>query len=137
MAAIVARAAIFTFAAAACTQGGAPPRADAGTEARGAQIFSGSCAACHQSDGHGIPNLYPGLAGSPVVMGDPAALARWVIRGERPASMPPGRYSSLMPQFGWLKDADTAALLTYIRSQFGNHARAVDADAVAGALGRR
>jgi mono/diheme cytochrome c family protein len=48
--------------------------------------------------------------------------------------MPPGRYSTAMPQFGWLKDADAAALFTYLRSSFGNHAAPVDAATVASAL---
>jgi mono/diheme cytochrome c family protein len=118
-----------------CTQGVAPA-VGGGAADRGAQLFSGSCSACHQADGHGMTNVYPSLAGSALALGDPAALARWVIKGERPPSMPPGRYASLMPAFGWLKDADAAALLTYVRSNFGNRASAVDAATVAHAVGR-
>jgi hypothetical protein len=33
--------------------------------------------------------------------------------------------------FGWMKDGDAAALLTYIRSNFGNSAPSVDAATVA------
>jgi mono/diheme cytochrome c family protein len=33
--------------------------------------------------------------------------------------------------FGWMKDADAAALLTYIRSNFGNSAAPVDAATLA------
>lgn len=125
-------------AAGACTHEGAPPAggpAPIASAGRGAQLFSASCAACHQSDGRGISHLYPSLAGSAVVLGESSVLARWVIKGERPAALPPGRYASAMPQFGWLKDADAAALLTYIRTGFGNQARAVDAAAVAVARG--
>ena len=104
---------------------------------RGAQLFSASCAACHQSDGHGIAHVYPSLAGSAIVLGDSAVLARWVIKGERPAAMPAGRYASVMPQFGWLQDADAAALLTHVRTSFGNQASAVDAAAVAAARALR
>jgi hypothetical protein len=39
-----------------------------------------------------------------------------------------------MPQFGWLKPVEAAALLTYIRSSFGNAAAAVDAATVTKAL---
>jgi mono/diheme cytochrome c family protein len=80
--------------------------------------------------------VYPSLAGSPVVLGDPKELARWVIKSQRPASMPSGRYPSAMPPFGWMKDADAAALLTYVRSNFGNAAPAVDTATVAEALGK-
>jgi mono/diheme cytochrome c family protein len=100
----------------------------------GERIYSGSCAACHQANGEGIPGLYPSLKGSAVALGDPGALARWVIKGERPAGMPAGRYSAKMPQFGWLHDEDAAALLSFVRSSFGNAAAAVDAPSVALAL---
>jgi mono/diheme cytochrome c family protein len=83
-----------------------------------------------------MPNVYPSLAGSPVVLGDPKELALWVIKNQRPASMPAGRFPSVMPPFGWLKDADAAAVLSYVRSSFGNAAPAVDAATVASALGR-
>ena len=100
----------------------------------GERIFNGNCVACHQQGGVGIPGVYPSLAASPVVLGDPAELARWVIRGQRPPSMPVGRYSTQMLQFGWLKPPDAASLFTYLRSHFGNSAAPVDAAAVAKAL---
>jgi mono/diheme cytochrome c family protein len=102
----------------------------------GERIYSGSCAACHQANGEGIPGVYPSLKGSPVVLGDPQALARWVIKGERPAGMPAGRYAAKMLQFGWLHDEDAAALLSFIRSSFGNAAPAVDAASIARALAK-
>jgi mono/diheme cytochrome c family protein len=101
----------------------------------GERLFSGNCVSCHQPNGAGIKGVYPSLAGSPVVLGDPAALARWVIEGKRPASMPEGRYPTRMLQFGWMKPAQAAALFTYIRSNFGNAAPPVDAATVAQALG--
>lgn len=70
-----------------------------------------------------------------MVLGDPKPLALWVVKGERPASMPAGRYPTAMPQFGWMSAADTAALLTYLRSNFGNAAPPVEAANVAAALG--
>ena len=86
----------------------------------GERIYSGNCVPCHQQSGAGIPGVYPSLAGSPLVLGDPAQLARWVIKGQRPASMPAGRYPTQMLQFGWMKPADAAALFSYLRSNFGN-----------------
>jgi mono/diheme cytochrome c family protein len=111
------------------SSGGAPS-----TEA-GERIFNGNCVACHEQGGLGIPGVYPSLAASPVVLGDPAELARWVIRGVRPPSMPVGRYPTQMLQFGWLKPADAASLFTYLRSHFGNSAAPVNAATVAKALG--
>jgi mono/diheme cytochrome c family protein len=102
----------------------------------GARIYSGNCVPCHQQNGVGIPSVYPSLAGSAVVLGDPAQLARWVIKGQRPPSMPAGRYPTQMLQFGWMKPADAAALFSYLRSNFGNSAAPVDAAGVAKALGQ-
>jgi mono/diheme cytochrome c family protein len=102
----------------------------------GARIYGGNCVPCHQENGAGIPGVYPSLAGSPVVLGDPAELALWVLRGQRPASIPAGRYSTQMLQFGWMKPADSAALFSYVRSNFGNSAAPVDAAAVEKALGQ-
>jgi mono/diheme cytochrome c family protein len=112
------------------TVGSAAPASDVG-----ARIYNGNCVPCHQQNGAGIPGVYPSLTGSPVVLGDPAELARWVIKGQRPLSMPAGRYSTQMLQFGWMKPADAAALFSYLRSNFGNSATPVDAAAVAKALG--
>ena len=108
--------------AAGCNQNGSPQGV-----ADGARIYSGNCVACHQQDGRGIPGVYPALAGSAVVLGDPQALVAWIVHGQRPPGMPAGRYSTVMPQFGWLRAADAAQLVTYLRSHFGNQATAVDA----------
>ena len=107
----------------------APPRARSAAE-----LFDGNCSPCHQETGEGIPGVYPSLVGSPTVLGDPGALARWILKGQRAATMPPpGHYSTAMPKFGWLNAADAAALLSYVRSSFGNRAPPVDADAVTSA----
>jgi len=100
----------------------------------GNRLYESNCVACHQADGRGIPGVYPSLLESPVALGDPKALALWVIKGVRPAALPAGRYPAQMPQFGWLKPADAAALLTYVRASFGNHAPAVDAATVTQAV---
>jgi mono/diheme cytochrome c family protein len=128
---------------AGCSAGSTPPQAL--TEARpvapglaaadtGARIYDGNCIACHQQDARGIPGVYPSLVGSPVVLGDPSALALWVVKGRRPSSMPAGRYPTTMIQFGWMNAQDAAALLTFLRSSHGNEAPAVDASLVAHAL---
>ena len=119
-------------------QASAPVANVAGSPAAelGKRIYDGNCIPCHQQTGLGIPGVYPTLVGSPVVLGDPGQLAQWVLKGQRPPSMPVGRYSTQMLQFGWMKPADAAALFTYLRSNFGNSAPPVDAAAVAKALGQ-
>jgi mono/diheme cytochrome c family protein len=108
------------------------PGAAQGTD-RGATLYAQNCVPCHREDGKGVQSVYPSLAQSPVANGDPAELIRWVLTGKRPASMPSGRYSTQMLQFGAMKDEDAAALLTYVRSHFGNSSPPVQAATVAAA----
>jgi mono/diheme cytochrome c family protein len=116
----------------ACSPQGGGSSAAAPTPADlGARLYAQNCVPCHREDGAGLPTVYPALAGSPVVQGEPLQLAQWVLSGKRPPTMPAGRYSTQMLLFGWMKDTDAAALLTYVRSHFGNDAPAVDAATVA------
>lgn len=121
---------------AGCSPGTPPADSAAAASDRGAgaRIFRGNCIGCHQSSGFGIPGLYPSLAGSPVVLGDPVPLALWVVRGQRPPGMPVGRFPTVMPKFVWLNPEEVAALLTYLRSEFGNAAAPVTAASVAQVL---
>jgi mono/diheme cytochrome c family protein len=91
----------------------------------GARLYASNCLACHQRNGEGVPGVQPPLAGTPVPAGDAGELLRWVMYGERPAALPRGRYAGVMPQFGYLSDADLATLLSYVRSSFGNAAPAI------------
>jgi mono/diheme cytochrome c family protein len=124
------------MAAAACSQSSAPTAAmsaaaPAGPAGRGAALYMQNCVSCHREKGEGVPNVYPSLAGSAAVMGDPVELAQWVLSQKRPATIPAGRYPTQMFLFGWMKDEDAAALLTYIRSNFGNSVPPVDAATIA------
>jgi mono/diheme cytochrome c family protein len=110
----------------AATAAGAADAAD-----RGAALYGQNCVPCHHENGEGVPKVFPSLSGSPAVTGDPIELAQWVLSQKRPASIPAGRYPTQMLLFGWMSDADAAALLTYIRSHFGNSAPAVDAATIA------
>lgn len=95
--------------------------------ADGAKDFSESCMACHQANGAGIPGAYPALANDPVVNGDPDTVIKVVLLG--PAQVLPAsqtKYSGVMPSFAQLSDAKIAAILTYVRSSFGNTASAID-----------
>jgi len=108
--------------------------ADRSSMSTGARLYYDNCRACHLEDARGVPAVYPSLVNSPVILGDPTELTLWVIKGQRPASMPAGRYPTVMNQFGWMKPAEAAALFTYLRSSFGNSAPAVDASTVSRAL---
>ena len=94
--------------------------------APGAKIYTENCASCHQVDGSGVPSLQPALKGDAVVEGAPSLLIQTVLKGPA-ATLPSNRphYSNTMPPFARLSDPQIAALLTYIRHQFGNGASAV------------
>jgi mono/diheme cytochrome c family protein len=100
--------------------------------ANGAEIFA-RCQACHQSNGHGLPGVFPPLAGSPFVLGNPAVITQILLHGlTGSVSVSGNTYNGAMPAFGdQLSDSELAGVLTYIRSQWGNHAAAVNSDFVA------
>ncbi|HXQ63324.1 MAG TPA: cytochrome c [Steroidobacteraceae bacterium] len=108
---------------------GAPPT----PATHGAHLYVANCIACHLPKGEGVKGLQPPLAGTPVTIGEPADLLGWVMFGQRPAALPKGVYGGIMPQFSYLSDADLAALLTHVRSSFGNHASPVTPAMVAAA----
>jgi mono/diheme cytochrome c family protein len=108
----------------------AAPSVDAKSD-RGAVLYAQNCMPCHRENGDGTPKVFPSLSGSAAVLGDPIELAQWVLSQKRPASIPAGRYPTQMLLFGWLSDPDAAALLTYIRSNFGNSAPSVEAATIA------
>ena len=99
----------------------------------GAAIYKDSCAACHKDSGEGEINLFPRLAGSALVQSDdPTTLVRVVLHGTRAVSTAGAPTAPAMPAFDWrLEDAQVAAVLTYIRNNWGNAAGPVPASAVA------
>jgi alcohol dehydrogenase (quinone), cytochrome c subunit len=118
----------------ACQQSNPGPGASAAAGSgadRGAALYAQNCVPCHHENGEGVPKVFPSLSGSPAVLGDPTELAQWVLSQKRPASIPAGRYPTQMLLFGWMNNEDAAALLTYIRSHFGNSAPPVDAVLIA------
>jgi mono/diheme cytochrome c family protein len=98
----------------------------------GAEIFAARCAACHQAGGTGIPGAFPPLAGSNWVTGPDIAAVRIVLHGvQGKLTVNGAAYSGAMPAFGsQLSDADIAAVLSYVRSQWGNKAAPVGASLV-------
>lgn len=97
----------------------------------GDALYQHHCAVCHQANGDGVPFFQPSLIGSAVAVGD-ASLAAWfVLQGS--AAWGPGEsdYENEMPGFEHLSDAELAAILTYVRTSWGNEADALGPAAVA------
>ncbi len=99
----------------------------------GAAIYKDSCAACHKDSGEGEVHLFSRLAGSAQVQSDdPTTLVLLVLRGTRAVSTPEAPTAPAMPAFDWrLDDRQVAAVVTYIRNNWGNTAEAVSSTAVA------
>ena len=83
-------------------------------------------------NGAGVPGAFPPLAGSEWVNGDPKTLALIPLLGITGSITVAGKsYTGTMPPFGtMLSDAELAAVLSHIRSSFGNHAPPVNPELV-------
>ena len=111
------------------------PRALAATDVRmraGEAIYKDNCAGCHTDAGTGAARLFPRLAGSPAVQSDDATtVIHTVLLGSQAAATSGAPTGPAMPSFGWrLGDAQTAAVITYIRNAWGNAAAAVSSDQI-------
>jgi mono/diheme cytochrome c family protein len=103
-----------------------------GGKADGPMLFRANCVACHQASGLGVPGVFPPLAGSEWVKGDPRVLANILLHGITGDLVVKGSsFSGTMPAFGHLSDADLAALATYIRNEWSNGAAAVATETIA------
>lgn len=101
--------------------------------ANGQAVFTRVCAVCHQPNGQGVPGVFPPLAGSEIVDGDPRRLVRIVLAGlQGPITVHGQTFNSIMPgQAGVLNDQEIADALSYVRSSWGHTASPVTANEVA------
>lgn len=91
----------------------------------GGALFQENCAACHQSKGQGVPGAFPALAGNKFVQDDPKGPAYVVTHGR-----------GGMPNFSDdLTDDQLAAILSFVRSSWGNSASPLTPDMVASVRG--
>lgn len=95
----------------------------------GGQIYAAQCVACHQAGGIGLPGVFPPLAASEWVTSKGAVVVQILLHGISGSLTVKGAvYKGEMPTFkDKLNDAEIAAVLTYVRSNFGNAAGKVDA----------
>ncbi|MBO6575776.1 MAG: c-type cytochrome [Rhodothermales bacterium] len=99
---------------AACTT---PPQQRGTT---GAEVYATTCAACHAADGLGVNEAFPPLKDSPWVSLPDSLLIRLTLRGLRGPIQVNGReYNNMMPPHAFLTDEQLAAVLTFVRTEFG------------------
>ena len=105
--------------------------------AKGEEIYlqDGYCGTCHQENGKGlIASGYPSLVNNNWVLGDEERLIKLTLKGlygpiEVDGKSYPGNVP-MTPFEGLLNDEEIAAVLTYVRSSFGNRGTEIKAEAV-------
>ncbi|HEV3091917.1 MAG TPA: cytochrome c [Candidatus Cybelea sp.] len=93
----------------------------------GATVYVANCSSCHQPNGRGVAGAFPPLAGNPTVNGNPIAVIAIVKNGLEGRLVVDGNaYSGIMPSWKHeISDEQIAAVISYIRSSWGNHAGGV------------
>jgi mono/diheme cytochrome c family protein len=86
---------------------------------QGQEIYRNICSGCHQPDGQGREKLAPSLVASPYVTADPSIGVRIILSGKE------GKIGLMPPQGAVLSDEQIAAVLTYIRREWGHTASPV------------
>jgi len=99
---------------------------------RGKAVYENICGLCHNNDGSGKPGQAPPLAGSDWAQGNPNRMMRIPLAGLSGAvKVKDQEWNLAMPAMGAaLSDEDLSAVLTYIRSSWGNKATAITPDQV-------
>jgi mono/diheme cytochrome c family protein len=118
------------------TGGGAVAKGPPDPRVVGKRLFTANCVACHQATGLGVAGQFPTLVGSEWVLtegwhGD-NHLIGVLLHGLQGAIQVKGEtYNGAMPPWKQLKDDQIAAILTYIRSEWGNNESPITAEQVA------
>lgn len=114
------------------------PAVAAGTAGAGGgeQLYQQRCASCHQADGQGLAGAFPPLVASEYALAaNKAVPIRIVLNGmQGPVTVKGVQYNGIMPPGGAgiaMSDEETAAVLTYVRSSWGNSASPVTPQEVA------
>jgi mono/diheme cytochrome c family protein len=122
-------AAMATYLKALPQTAAAPTAAAPGAtgSAGGAQLYERHCAQCHGERGEGVPGAYPPLAGNrAVVMPSAVNLVQTVLGGGfAPATAGNPRPFGMPPFVLALNEREVAAVISHIRSAWGNRAEPV------------
>lgn len=87
---------------------------------KGKRTYDQICAACHQADGQGLPNVFPPLGKSDYLTDKRKAIlaVKEGLMGE--ITVNGKKYNGVMPKLD-LDVATIASVLTYVRASFGNN----------------
>lgn len=103
------------------------PAVPEGLFEQGARLYEQRCAECHKADGKGAAPAYPPLAGNAALSAESAVNPiRMVLNGGFPPSTAGNPRPYGMPPFGMsMTDQEIAAVVTFIRTSWGNKGRLV------------
>ncbi|MBS1063813.1 cytochrome c [Gluconobacter wancherniae] len=92
------------------------------TSSEGARIYIDRCAACHRTNGHGYPNVFPPLAGNPVLQeSDATSIAHIILNGGKlPGVNAAPSLLVMAPYRDILSDKQVADVVTFIGRSWGN-----------------
>jgi nitrite reductase (NO-forming) len=94
--------------------------------AAGRTLYAGTCSVCHQTNGQGLPGVFPPLAKSDYLMADKRRSVEVILNGMTgPVKVNGVDYNSVMPPMSQLNDDEVAYILTYVRNTWGNKGDAV------------
>jgi mono/diheme cytochrome c family protein len=90
------------------------------------------CMACHQTDGTGIPGMYPPLINSPTVnSSNKADFINVLLNGLKGPIVIHGKiYDQTMPSQDFLSDEDLASIINYVGKSFKNNGHKVTHDEI-------
>jgi mono/diheme cytochrome c family protein len=112
---------------------------DAGSEVKeltpaekGKLVFAQACVSCHQASGMGLPGQFPSLVKASNVTGGSKRLVAILLKGlQGPLKTESGQYNGAMPaQEATMTSKNMAALLTYVRQDWGNQASPISPEQV-------
>lgn len=87
----------------------------------GEEVYEATCISCHKDEGQGVEGMFPSLRENELVQGPAEPLLLIVLEGR-----------AAMPGFAErLSDKQIAAVLTYLRSEWGNDAEGIEAHQIA------
>ena len=90
-------------------------------ENEGKNVYLKYCLACHQTDGSGVPGMYPPLKNSDWLSKDKEILIRQILEGKRGIIEVNGKeYNQIMPKQDFLTDKQIANVLSYVIKEMGN-----------------
>lgn len=100
--------------------------------AHGKKLFAKTCQQCHQVDGKGLPGVYPPLLDSPWLLNNEERPVKILLMGlQGPITVEGNKFDGNMPEVGYWKDRDIAAVLTFVRQNWGNSAGPISEELVA------